>query len=232
MTTEQRPGGTRVLPTGTVTFLFTDIEGSTRLVQELGDARYPRGARRSRPGSWRAPRAPRAASCSGPRAMRTFVAFAGAVPAIRAAAEAQRRWQRRAGRTGDPSGCGWASTPARRSPRERRLPGPRRSTASPGSRPPDTVARSSSPTPPRALAADALPDGLELRDLGEHRLKDLARPERLHQLVGPGLRATFPPLRTLERAPNNLPTQLTSFVGRARGRPRRGACSPGPGCSR
>lgn len=68
----------------------------------------------------------------------------------------------------------------------------------------------------RALAADGLPDDVGLRDLGEHRLKDLDRVEHLHQLVIPGLREDFPPLRTLEGTPNNLPEQPTSFVGRER----------------
>ena len=53
-----------------------------------------------------------------------------------------------------------------------------------------------------------------MRDLGEHRLKDLAQPERIHQLVAPDLFADFPPLRSLEHLSNNLPAQMTSFVGR------------------
>jgi predicted ATPase len=65
----------------------------------------------------------------------------------------------------------------------------------------------------RALAGEPA-DGIDFRDLGEHRLKDLRAPERLAQVVAPGLRDTFPPLRSLDARPNNLPTQLTSFVGR------------------
>jgi hypothetical protein len=68
----------------------------------------------------------------------------------------------------------------------------------------------------RELAAGALPDGVGLRDLGEHRLKDLDRPERLFQLLIPGLPADFPALRSVAPPPNNLPAQLTSFVGRER----------------
>ena len=60
-----------------------------------------------------------------------------------------------------------------------------------------------------------LPPGVELRDLGERRLKDLAAPERLYQLVIEGLDDRFPPLRTLDTRANNLPIQVTSFVGRA-----------------
>src|SRR5438309_12107984 len=61
----------------------------------------------------------------------------------------------------------------------------------------------------RGLVDHALPAGLALKDLGEHRLKDLARPERLYQLLIPGLRADFPALKTLEATPNHLPMQLT-----------------------
>ena len=65
------------------------------------------------------------------------------------------------------------------------------------------------------LVRDDLPEGCGLVDLGEHRLRDLARPVRIFQLTGPGLRAEFPPLRTLEAFAGNLPVQLSSFVGRA-----------------
>jgi predicted ATPase/class 3 adenylate cyclase len=67
----------------------------------------------------------------------------------------------------------------------------------------------------RQLIGQGLPAGVTLRDLGEHRLKDLSMPERLFQVVAEGLRADFPPLRTLSARPNNLPVQVTSFVGRA-----------------
>ena len=65
------------------------------------------------------------------------------------------------------------------------------------------------------LVQDELPGG-RLRDLGAHRLQDLARPERVFQLLDPALPADFPPLRTLDARPHNLPLQLTSFVGRER----------------
>ena len=63
---------------------------------------------------------------------------------------------------------------------------------------------------------DALPGGVAVRDLGEQRLSDLARPERVFQLLAPAVPADFPPLRTLDVLPHNLPLQLTSFVGRER----------------
>jgi predicted ATPase/class 3 adenylate cyclase len=64
------------------------------------------------------------------------------------------------------------------------------------------------------LIADDLPAGFTLEHLGEHRLKDLETAERIYQLAAPGLRRQFPPLRSLELHPNNLPLMLTSFVGR------------------
>jgi predicted ATPase/class 3 adenylate cyclase len=64
------------------------------------------------------------------------------------------------------------------------------------------------------LVHDALPEGLSLRDLGEHRFKDLAQPRRMYGLVIDGLPDAFPPLRSLDATPNNLPTQPTSFIGR------------------
>jgi predicted ATPase/class 3 adenylate cyclase/DNA-binding CsgD family transcriptional regulator len=66
----------------------------------------------------------------------------------------------------------------------------------------------------RDLVADRLPEGLTLRDLGSHRLKDLGQPERVWQLCHPALMDDFPPLRSLAAVVNNLPTQLTSFLGR------------------
>ncbi len=66
----------------------------------------------------------------------------------------------------------------------------------------------------RELVRDMLPKDAELLDLGEKRLKDLLRPEHLYQLNRSGFPSTFPPLKTLDSFPNNLPTQLTTFIGR------------------
>lgn len=62
---------------------------------------------------------------------------------------------------------------------------------------------------------DQLPHGTSLLDLGMHRLRDLSSPEHLFQLLHDGLRSDFPPLRTLDGRPNNLPLQTTDFLGRA-----------------
>jgi len=67
-----------------------------------------------------------------------------------------------------------------------------------------------------ALVQSDLPPEIALRDLGQHRLKDLARPDTIFQIEAPGLAASFPPPRTLDSHLNNLPIQSTPFVGRER----------------
>ncbi len=64
------------------------------------------------------------------------------------------------------------------------------------------------------LVRDLLPTGVTLRDLGQHRLKDIQHPEHIFQVLLPDLRCDFPALKTLDYLPNNLPTQLTPFIGR------------------
>lgn len=64
------------------------------------------------------------------------------------------------------------------------------------------------------LVLDLLPNDLRLKDLGVHRLRDLVRPDHIFQVIGPGLQDNFPPLKTVDILPNNLPFQLTSFIGR------------------
>ena len=70
--------------------------------------------------------------------------------------------------------------------------------------------------PTAELVRGDLPSGVSLSDLGEHRLKSLVNPEHLWQMVAPGLQQEFPPLQSLNAIPNNLPVQLTSFIGRER----------------
>jgi predicted ATPase/class 3 adenylate cyclase len=64
------------------------------------------------------------------------------------------------------------------------------------------------------MVRDNLPAGVQLLDLGEHRLKDLTRPERIFQLVATGLPSEFPPLKTLDNRPNNLPFERSPLIGR------------------
>jgi predicted ATPase/class 3 adenylate cyclase len=70
--------------------------------------------------------------------------------------------------------------------------------------------------PVAQLISARLPVRVTLRDLGSARLRDIGQPVRIFQVVHPDLRQDFPPLRALEATPNNLPQQVTSFVGRAR----------------
>jgi predicted ATPase/class 3 adenylate cyclase len=65
-----------------------------------------------------------------------------------------------------------------------------------------------------ALVKDELPSGVTVRDMGEHTLKDLTQPEHVYQIVVAGDQADFPPLTSLNAVPNNLPIQVTDFVGR------------------
>ncbi|HQU25298.1 MAG TPA: adenylate/guanylate cyclase domain-containing protein [Acidiphilium sp.] len=65
-----------------------------------------------------------------------------------------------------------------------------------------------------ASVAGAAPERYALRSLGVHRLRDMGQVEEIYQLTGPGLEDKFPPLRALDSKPNNLPLQLSSFIGR------------------
>jgi len=199
------------LPTGTVTFLFTDIEGSTRLMQEIGD-RYVQ-AQVIHHEILRA-----AFQSNSGRELRTegdsfFCVFESAVDACEAAAEAQRQFIAREWPAG-------AALRVRMGIHTGEAPlvgneyigidvhhAARVMSAAHGGQ---VVVSEST----RSIVGESLPPRLSLRDLGLHRLKDLARPERLFQLVIDGVPDTFPALRTLDSTPNNLPTQLTSFVGR------------------
>ncbi|HYM83987.1 MAG TPA: adenylate/guanylate cyclase domain-containing protein [Candidatus Dormibacteraeota bacterium] len=201
------------LPTGTLTFLFTDIEGSTRLVQALGTDGYGPLLERHR-ALLRDAFASGGGVEVGTEGDSFFVVFPSASRALAAAIEGQRAlaaepWPAGAsirvrmglhtgeGRT---SGGTYVGSDVHRAARI--------AAAGHGGQ----VLLSATT---RALVQEALPAGVGVRDLGEHRLKDL-RPERLVQLEVPGLENDFPPIRSLDRRPNNLPTQLTSFVGRDR----------------
>ena len=182
------------LPSGTVTFLFTDIEGSTKLLHELGPRRYAEALDQHR-GVVRE-------SCRRHEGVEVdtqgdafFVAFPTAPGALEAAREAQEALAipvRMGIHTGTPllSGAGYVGTDVHKAARIAAAGHGRQILVS------------------SASAALLGSDGL--RDLGEHRLKDLSAPERIYQL-GDG---DFPPLKTLYRT--NLPIPATPFVGRAR----------------
>ncbi|MEP6680285.1 MAG: adenylate/guanylate cyclase domain-containing protein [Chloroflexota bacterium] len=201
------------LPTGTVTFLFTDIEGSTRLLQSLGSG-YPELLARHH-AIIRAAVAAHGGAEAGTEGDSFFVAFASAAEAVGAAVDVQRAlaaetWPadhlvrvRMGLHTGEGAlgGDAYIGIDVHRAAR----------IAAAGHGGQVLVSETT-----RALVASSLPDRVTLADLGEHRLKDLSGAERLHQLVIEGLPAQFPALRTLDATPNNLPTQLTSFLGRER----------------
>ncbi len=200
------------LPTGTVTFLFTDIEGSTRLVQHLGDARSEQIFADHRRLLRDAVEAAGGSVAEDQGESFLFV-FKRARDAVLAAVTAQRAlaahpWPEggairvRVGlHTGEPVSAGetYVGVDVHRVVRICQ--------AGHGGQ----VLLSQTT---RDLVEQDLPGGVSLRDLGEHQLKDLAKPQRLFQVVIPNLPNDFPPLRSLDVLPNNLPRQLTSFIGR------------------
>ena len=199
--------------TATLTLLFTDIEGSTRLLQELGDG-YGAVLDRQRRLVEDAVRT-QGGHVFGSEGDALFASFDRPSGAIMAAAHAQRSlavepWpdgHRVRVRMGVHTGVvsrlrdDYVGLPLHQAARI--------TAAGHGGQVLVSAATA-------ALVQDQLAElGLRLRDLGEHRLKDLPRPEPLAQLEGDGLGGGFPALRTIESRPGNLPVQLTSFVGRA-----------------
>jgi predicted ATPase/class 3 adenylate cyclase len=198
-------------PTGTVTFLFSDIEGSTHLVQRFGDG-WPALLERHRT-ALRSAFAEHQGWEQGTEGDSFFFVFASAQDAVAAAAASQRSlaaidWPvdgRIAVRIGlhtgegNRSGSDYVGVDVHRAARI--------GAAGHGGQ----VLLSSSTL---ALVEAGLPSGLSLRDLGEHRLKDLPRPEHLFELVIEGLASAFPPLRTLGGPSLDMPGALSSLVGR------------------
>ena len=200
------------LPSGTLTFLFTDIEGSTRLVQELGPAAYGEVLERHRD-LLRAAWAANDGIEVGTEGDSFFVVFASAPAAVAAAVDAQRalastEFPHGVGairvRMGLHTGLGVVSAGTYVGADVNRAA--RVAAAANGGQ----VVLSSATLP---LLEGSLPAGVRTRDAGEHRLKDL-RPERLAILEIEGLVDDPRPIRSLDSRPNNLPTQVTSFVGR------------------
>jgi predicted ATPase len=180
------------LPGGTVTFLFTDIEGSTRLLHELGADRYAEELAKHR-GVLRETFSRHGGVEVDTQGDAFFVAFPTAQGALAAAREAQQELGlpvRMGLHTGTPllTGEGYVGTDVHRAARIAAAGHGRQVLVS--------------------TATAALVDPAELRDLGEHRLKDLSAPERILQLGD----ENFPPLKTLYRT--NLPIPATPFLGR------------------
>ena len=156
----------------TVTFLFSDIEGSTRLEQQVGTTRYGEIRERHR-AILRAAFEQHEGREQGTEGDSFFVIFDSARDALAAAAcRASAPWPRSRGRRASWSGSGWASTPASRS-RPAAASWAWTSTGRRASRASPTAARSLVSAATRALVGTALPDGATWRDLGEHRLRDI-----------------------------------------------------------
>jgi class 3 adenylate cyclase len=199
------------LPAGTVTLLFTDIEGSTRLLQQLGD-RYDGVLAECRQ-AFRAGFQAHGGYEVDTQGDAFLVAFARATDAVLAAVTIQRSlanhaWpggvlvQARMGlHTGEPrlASEGYVGLDVHHAAR----------IMSAGHGGQVLLSQTT-----RDLVEHDLPEGVRVRDIGEHRLKDLGRKSRLFQLVIAGMPADFPPLRTLVAHPNNLPIQPTPLVGR------------------
>ena len=197
------------LPTGTVTLLFTDIEGSTRLLRRVGDAYVELLARHRALLEEAFTRSNGVVVDNEGDAF--FVAFASAKDAVGAAAAAQHAlaehdWpdgnevRVRIGlHTGEPHDVEgrYVGLDVHHAARVMAV----------GHGGQVLVSETT-----RAL----LDDDTHLRDLGEHRLKDLSRPQRLYQLELDGLPNDFPPLATLDNRPTNLPAQPNAFIGRER----------------
>jgi predicted ATPase/class 3 adenylate cyclase len=200
--------------TDTLTFLFSDIEGSTRLLDELGSAAYTAVLERQ------AAILRAAFAAHGGREENTegdsfFVLFDSAPEAVLTAIEGQRALANEAWPGGievrvrmglhageaTSSAAGLVGIDINRAARI--------AAAAHGGQ----IVVSEAV---RTLAWPDLDASITLRGLGNHRLKDLREPQPLSQVVADGLRLEFPPLRSLDVRPNNLPTQLTSFVGRER----------------
>jgi predicted ATPase/class 3 adenylate cyclase len=203
----------RTLPSGTVTFLFTDIEGSTKMLQQLGDE-YAR-ALGEHQALLRAAFAAHNGAEVDTQGDAFFVAFPTALAAVAAAADATRALAAHPWPEGAPQrvriglhtgasqliGDHYVGLNVHRAAR----------IAAAGHGGQVLLSEAT-----RVLAEPNLPEGTLLRELGEFQLKDLQRPEHLWQLVLDDLPSQFPPLKTLDRARHNLPVQPTPLLGRVR----------------
>lgn len=199
------------LPVGTVTFLFTDIEGSTRLLEQAADAYATMLADHRR--ILRAAFKDHGGTEVDTQGDAFFVSFSRARDALQSAAQGQRALAEHAWpedlqlrvrmglHTGEPliANSGYVGIDVHRAARIAHVAHGGQVLLSPST---------------TSLVSNDIPDGLALTDLGSHRLKDLRHPIQIHQLDIAGLSTSFPPLRTLDSIPNNLPLQPTSFVGR------------------
>jgi predicted ATPase/class 3 adenylate cyclase len=201
------------LPSGTVTFLFTDIEGSTRLWEQHSEAMRHVLTRHD-------VLLRQAIERHNGHVFKTigdafYAAFSTASEALGAALSAQQALQAEARGAGRPLQVRMALHTGAVEHRDSDYFG----------QPLNRIARLLSighggqvllSLATEELVRDVLPEGVYLHDLGPHRLRDLTRPEQVFLLLHPDLPADFPPLKSLDSLPNNLSRQLTGFIGRAK----------------
>jgi predicted ATPase/class 3 adenylate cyclase len=203
------------VPVETFTFLFTDIEGSTTALRRLGDDLYAQ-VLADHHALVRAGLAAHGGEEIDTQGDAFFAVFSSPRACVAAAAEIQRALAAHAWPGGEQvrvrmgihtgeatrTGTGLVGLDVHRAARLAAVGHGGQVLFS---------------EPAAALVRDSLPPGAALADLGVHRLKDLGRPEHISQLTAAGLRAGFPPLRSLGNPAlaNNLPGQLATFVGRA-----------------
>jgi predicted ATPase/class 3 adenylate cyclase len=200
----------------TLAFLFTDIEGSTALLQRLGEDGYAQ-VLAGHHALIRSALAAHGGSEVDTQGDAFFAVFSSPRRCVAAALEMQQEITARAWPGGEPVRvrmgihCGEAERTAAGLVGLEVHRAARVAAAGYGGQ--VLVSEAAA-----ALVRDGLPPGVTLADLGSHRLKDLGRPERIFQLTAAGLAAGFPPLRSLGNPslPNNLPAQLSAFIGRGR----------------
>jgi class 3 adenylate cyclase len=203
------------LPTGTVTFLFTDIEGSTRLWQQRPEAM--KGALTRHHALLQAAIASQGGYVFQIVGDAFFAAFQTASTGVAAALAAQRALAREPwGETGPirvrmALHTGAADVHAGEHKSGEYASGLTLSHAARLL----SVAHGGQilvSSAAHEVLRDDPPGSVELLDLGSHRLRDLGRAERIFQVAAPDLARAFPPLASLESVPSNLPRQLTSFI--------------------
>ena len=204
---------TTTLPAGTVTLFMSDVEGSTRLWEEEPDAMSESMSRHD------ALVAENIGKCSGHlikvrgEGDAAFAVFQNAPDAIACALDLQRTFLSEPWPASAPLRVRISLHTGEAELREGDYYGPvvnrcaRLRAVGYGQQ---TVLTEAT----RNVVRERLPDGVSLKDLGVHRLKDLDIPERVFQLVHPDILQEFPPLKSLTVMSNNLPVQLTNFVGR------------------
>ena len=206
----------KLASTETLTLLFTDVEGSTRLLRRLGDEQYAKTMKLHNE-LVRSALAAHEGREVGTEGDSLFAVFPSAHACLEAAVEIQRalgaehwpsgeelrvRMGIHSGEVSESAETGFVGLAVNRAARIAAVAHGGQVVLS------ETAA---------SLVRDSLPPGCGLKELGRHRLKDLGRPEEIFQLEAEGLRRSFPPLSSLDSSelPNNLPSYLSTFVGRA-----------------